>query len=76
MENIQHKRNKVVLERLLAYYEDEPEILADILEGTLDMIAQDDGFGTEQQCDPRGDQRDAEQKKYFYTMYKVQGVDD
>lgn len=34
------------------------EFLVDVLDLDLDAYAQEDGFGTEQQCDPRGDFRD------------------
>lgn len=33
------------------------EMLADELEPWLDSLASDDFFGTERQCDPRGDMR-------------------
>ncbi|WKV20495.1 hypothetical protein 16Q_102 [Pseudomonas phage 16Q] len=33
------------------------EHLAYSLESDLDEVAMDDGFGTERQCDPRGDMR-------------------
>lgn len=33
------------------------EILAEELEPWLDSLASDDFFGTERQCDPRGDMR-------------------
>lgn len=38
--------------------EDEREGYVENIDDMLDIIANDDGFGTEGQCDPRGDQRD------------------
>lgn len=66
----QHTRNKVVLERLLAYYEDEPDVLAEELERFLNALACQDAFGPERQWDPRGDCRD-----YDFDMCDVEGVD-
>lgn len=42
--------------------------LAVSMEAFLNQIAMDDGFGTERQCDPRGDGRDG-----CFSMSKVQG---
>lgn len=69
----QIQRNKVVVERLLAYCEDEgsAEVLADVLDVLLDDLRGEDFFGTEGQCDPRGDQRDDAE----YSMWHVEGVD-
>lgn len=50
----------VVLARMIQLVnEDEyfAEMLADELEPWLDCLASDDFFGTERQCDPRGDMR-------------------
>lgn len=50
----------VVLERLKQNVMDDPDFsweLADSLEPLLDEYASMDGFGTECQCDPRGDGR-------------------
>ena len=69
----QQKRNKVVLERLIAFaneYENFADDLADDLETLLDKHAAYDCFGTEGECDPRGDQRDN-----CFHMKRVQGVD-
>lgn len=49
-----------VLKRMLATAEadaDEAEMFADDLDRMLDEIHSNDGFGTEGQCDPRGDFR-------------------
>lgn len=45
------------------------EELAEVLETFLDSIAAQDGFGTERQCDPRGDFRDRE----WSLLDEVQG---
>lgn len=51
--------------------EDDAEMYSNVLEDVLNNIQGDDGFGTESQCDPRGDGRDGE-----WSMDYVQGVDD
>jgi len=43
---------------------------SDILEEGLDTLLENDYFGTEGQCDPRGDHRDGD-----YSMEYVEGVD-
>lgn len=43
------------------------EQYAEVLDDILDSIASDDGFGTEQQCDPRGDFRDQQ-----WSMWNVE----
>ena len=43
--------------------------LAKILDSLLDDYSMDDGFGTEGQSDPRGDNRDEE-----FSMFHVEGV--
>ncbi len=51
---------KLVLQRLIVLVEEDEGLakyLAYELEATLDGISTDDGFGTERQCDPRGDMR-------------------
>lgn len=50
----------IVLKRLIEVVEEDEGIaehIADAIECTLDDISMDDGFGTERQCDPRGDMR-------------------
>lgn len=63
----------LVLNRLAKIAEDEDE--AESISGPLEMMLSDlhgeDFFGTEGQCDPRGDFRDDE-----WNMSYVQGVDD
>ena len=57
------KNLSIVLPRVLKLVEEDEdfaEMLAEELEAFFDSIAMDDGFGTERQCDPRGDFRDAE----------------
>lgn len=44
---------------------DDAEMFADALEPLLDEIHMDDGFGTEGQCDPRGDFRNGK-----WSIYK------
>jgi hypothetical protein len=48
------------LESIIQEDEDFAEILAADIEDLLDSLASDDFFGTERQCDPRGDFRDGE----------------
>lgn len=69
----QQIRNQQVLENLIAFSNEGNEFAKEIafgLEVILDDLASDDFFGTEKQCDPRGDFRDKP-----WSMYKVQGVD-
>ena len=50
----------IVLERLIVLVKEDEglaEHLAYGLECSLDEVSMDDGFGTERQCDPRGDMR-------------------
>jgi len=51
--------------------EDWETTIADALEIGLNELASEDAFGTERQCDPRGDCRDGE-----YSMYCVEGLDE
>lgn len=48
---------------------DEDDI-ADILDRCLDDLASQDAFGTEQQCDPRGDFRNGD-----FSMWNVEDID-
>lgn len=62
-----------VLERMLAMArdnEDDAQMLADGLDIMLTDLHGDDGFGTEGQCDPRGDFRNG-----HWSMARVEGVD-
>lgn len=50
----------VVLARMIQLVNEDgyfADMLADELEPWLDSLASDDFFGTERQCDPRGDMR-------------------
>ncbi len=47
------------------------EVYATGLQAMLTSLEDNDFFGTEGQCDPRGDQRDEE-----WSMDNVQGLDD
>lgn len=46
------------------------EMFSLILENGLQSIADDDGFGSELQCDPRGDGRNGE-----FSMDILEGID-
>ncbi len=70
----EQKRVLKVLERISEQVRSdagEADMYADGLQIMLDDIQHNDGFGTEGQCDPRGDFRDSE-----WSMYNVQGIDD
>lgn len=65
-----------VLERMIEMTrenEGDADMFCDTLEDMLDEIAQNDGFGTECQCDPRGDGRD---RKGWSMHIRVEGVDE
>jgi hypothetical protein len=47
------------------------ELFSDELERSLTVLKDNEHFGSEGQCDPRGDGRDGE-----FSMHHVQGVDD
>jgi hypothetical protein len=66
-EQIQKNVVKVTGRLLLALADDEGlcEHFADCLETFLDEVACDDGFGTERQCDPRGDFRNRDDWSIF-----------
>jgi len=71
--NKKQKRVIKVLERMIEEIKTDEyfaEILIDELETILTNIHNDDGFGTEGQCDPRGDFRNG-----TWSMKKVEGVD-
>lgn len=62
-----------VLERMMEMAKadaDDAAMLADGLEDMLGDIHGGDGFGTEGQCDPRGDFREGR-----WSMTKVAGID-
>jgi len=71
--DIQQKRIKLVLERMITLVEGE-DYYAESFSPHLDDMLQDihdgDGFGTEGQCDPRGDFRDGN-----WCCELVQGID-
>jgi hypothetical protein len=67
------ERTIMVLHRLIDIVtdnEDDAEVLSDELGLMIACLAQEDFFGTEGQCDPRGDFRVND-----WSMQKVQGVD-
>jgi hypothetical protein len=49
---------------------DDAEMISEALEGALNELAGQEGFGTEQQSDPRGDFRNGR-----WSMSHVEGVD-
>lgn len=51
--------------------EADAKMFSGALELMLDELLHNDGFGTEGQNDPRGDQRN----KHTWSMYYVEGVD-
>jgi hypothetical protein len=67
-------RIKTVFERILSSVQNDPD-MADMYMEVLDEMLTDlqssDAFGTEGQCDPRGDQRNGE-----FSMNCVEGIDD
>lgn len=69
----QAKRVITVLDRmvdLINQDEEYAEMFSDHLDDMLEALLQYDAFGTEGQCDPRGDGRDGE-----WDMWRVQGLD-
>lgn len=69
----QQQRTKLVLERMIQQViedEDYCEMYSDMLETGLWGLQCEDAFGTEGQCDPRGDFRDER-----FTINYVQGID-
>lgn len=70
----QQHRVITVLNRMVKQCEEDDDnasAYSDHLEVMLDDLSSNDFFGTEGQCDPRGDQRDE-----VFTMYYVQGIDE
>jgi hypothetical protein len=70
---LQQQRVLKVLDRIGAEVrndDDSAYCWSEELEVLLNELGQNDFFGTERQCDPRGDQRDE-----AWTMKRVQGVD-
>ena len=62
-----------VLERMIFQVRrgaDDAQVYAEVLEQILDELHGNDFFGTEGQCDPRGDFRDGD-----WSMTNVQGVE-
>lgn len=75
MDKLTKKQKRVVkvLENMIQMAKDntdDAEMFADMLENALTDVHGMDGFGTEGQCDPRGDFRDGR-----WSMSKVQGID-
>lgn len=71
--NKQQLRVTTVLERMTGMAKEDEEyaeMFAIGLEDMLGNIASNDGFGSEMQCDPRGDGRDDN-----YSIDYVQGID-
>ena len=59
MKHVTHKNLEKVWAKLMAYAvtDDERQEVAAVLDDILDELVSNDFFGTEGQCDPRGDQR-------------------
>lgn len=72
MTEIQQRVLKVLdkMRAMAAASEDDARLFADILEDGLDELLDNDCFGSEGQCDPRGDQREGD-----WNMGNVQGID-
>lgn len=68
----QIERVKLVLNRVSGFLEDEDdaEVLSEYLDAMLDEISEQGLFGTEKQCDPRGDFRGSK-----WSMWFVSGID-
>lgn len=75
MKTKQQKRNQLMLERLLKMNEDKEwsEVVTDVLSIGLEEVAQNDGFGTERQLDPRGDGRNHRSGSFLFNF--VEGID-
>jgi hypothetical protein len=58
------------MNQLVEQDEDYADFFIDGLDAMLEDLMMEDAFGTEGQCDPRGDGRDGE-----FSMTNVQGVD-
>lgn len=72
--NAQQKRVLKVLDRMKQLVKDDEsnaDAFSDMLEEGLDELAGMDTFGTEQQCDPRGDFREGD-----WSMECVEGIDN
>lgn len=71
--NVTQQRVLKVLERITAMVkdcEDDADMFSDGLQIMLDDLQCNDGFGTEGQCDPRGDFRNGE-----WSMNDVEGCE-
>jgi len=72
--NIEQQRVVKVLERMIDMAKEDKDyagMFSVSLQGELEDMMMDDAFGTEGQCDPRGDGRNGE-----FSMNYVEGVDD
>lgn len=70
----QQQRVLLILDRIKEQVQKDQyngEVYSDFLENMLNKMLGCDIFGTEGQCDPRGDMRD-----HDYSMWNVQGYDD
>lgn len=73
MESIIQRRVIKVLENMIEMTKQEEEyaqMFSDGLEEGLNEMMMQDAFGTEGQCDPRGDNREDE-----WHMWRVEGID-
>jgi len=72
--NITQQRTKLVLERMIKMVEDvedDAQLFNSELDTMLEKLYGHDAFGTEGQCDPRGDGRNGS-----FDMWCVEGIDD
>jgi len=75
--NLDQKRVVLVLERMIDLVKEDEnyaEFFKWPIDDLLDEIACDDGFGTERQCDPRGDARN--NGDCPFSINYVEGIDD
>lgn len=68
------KRVLLVLDRIKQSVQDDDDnafVYSNVLDDVLDEGLEHDFFGTEGQCDPRGDRRNGD-----WSMTRVEGIDD
>jgi hypothetical protein len=69
------KRLHKVLDNIKRMSEEDGDyaiMFSEVLDPVLDNMLNDDAFGSEGQCDPRGDQRNSD---FAWSMDRVEGVD-
>lgn len=72
MNKTQERVSKVLdgIKSMVANDEDVANMFSDFLEDLLTELHNEDAFGTEGQCDPRGDFRNG-----YWSMNHVEGID-